>query len=110
MISGACRCFRPPSPPPAVEEEDEKKPAGRYGRTPEEMQSAIDKANEIKALRAAQATVLHATPGANGNNFIPVHIQVYQAGMEERARRAEQGARAMKCSDLAECVDGTRVF
>ena len=71
---------------------DEKKPAGRYGRTPEEMQSAIDKANEIKALRAAQATVLHATPGANGNNFIPIHIQVYQAGMEERARRAEQGS------------------
>ena len=71
---------------------DEKKPVGRYGRTPEEMQSAIDKANEIKALRAAQATVLHATPGANGNNFIPIHIQVYQAGMEERARRAEQGS------------------
>ena len=46
---------------------------------------------EVKLRRAMQATVLHATPGAAGHNFVPVHVRVFQAGMQagqqEQTRR-----------------------
>ena len=48
--------------------------AGRYGRSAAEMASALEAANEIKARRALQATVLHAMP------------HVFQAGIAAAAR------------------------
>ena len=63
---------------------------GRYGRTPADMEKAVEAANEIKARRAAQATVLHATPGAAGHNFKPIHLRVFQAG--QNVPRANGGA------------------
>ena len=51
------------------------------GRTQEEMERALEVADEIKRRRAAQANVLHGTPGANGHNFVPIHVAVGLAGM-----------------------------
>lgn len=60
------------------------------GRTQEEMAGALEAADEIKRRRSHQANVLHATPGANGANFIPIHVLVGQAARAWDAMQDEQ--------------------
>ena len=65
------------------------------GRTEEEQVSV----EEIKRRRSHQANVLHATPGANGANFIPIHVLVGQAaqawdGMQKARQQLQQAPAA----------------
>ena len=60
------------------------------GRTEEELAGALEAADEIKRRRSHQANVLHATPGANGANFIPIHVLVGQAARAWDAMQDEQ--------------------
>jgi hypothetical protein len=46
----------------------------------DELRVAEFHAGEFRARQARQATVLHATPGAAGHNFQPIHVRVAQAG------------------------------
>jgi len=53
----------------------------RYGRTPEEMVKAIEEADTIKARRAKQALVVHASGSPyGGSTGLSIHLRVFQAG------------------------------
>ena len=60
------------------------------GRTQEEMERALEAADEIKRRRSHQAQVLHGTPGANGHNFVPIHVLVGQAAHAYEAYKEAQ--------------------
>ena len=54
------------------------------------MERALEAADEIKRRRSHQAQVLHGTPGANGHNFVPIHVLVGQAAHAYEAYKEAQ--------------------
>merc|ERR1719345_466348 len=45
---------------------------------------------ERRARQARQASVLHATKGAAGHNYVPIHIRVFQAGQDSATGASDE--------------------
>ena len=65
---------------------------------------------ERRARQARQASVLHATKGAAGHNYVPIHIRVFQAGQDGATGASDEAHDDGSGVAPAEADDGTELI